>query len=231
MSQLSKIQQELKAPKNQYNQFGGFKYRSAEDILEAVKPQLGDCVLTLSDEIVQVGDRFYVRATVTFREGDVSTSVTAFARETVGRKGMDPAQVTGACSSYARKYALGGLFLCDDQKDPDTMSPPNGQSAQPTPPSTRPEPTPCDPPAPPTPTPPPPQTGAAAPAPANIPAPNPEQRKWLQALNDFYVQQNNGQAVDKLKLVQLGWLHLNRHPGSMSDVEQLKQWIKLTELV
>lgn len=119
---LSEIQQKLKAPKNQRNNFGNYNYRNCEDILEALKPLLGGSTVTISDEIMQVGDRFYVKATATFveenRPGNV-ISVTAYARESLDKKGMDAAQITGAASSYARKYALNGLFLIDDTKDAD----------------------------------------------------------------------------------------------------------------
>jgi hypothetical protein len=114
---LAAIQAALRAPKGQTNTFGKYKYRSCEDILEAVKPLLNGRALTLSDEIVEVGGRVYVKATAQF-EG---ISVTAFAREQEMKKGMDEAQITGAASSYARKYALNGLFLIDDNKDADTM--------------------------------------------------------------------------------------------------------------
>lgn len=117
---LHEIQQKLKAPKSQFNAFGKYNYRNCEDILEALKPLLGDSVLTLSDEIVQVGERYYVKATAEFRmQGDTFMSATAYARESDDKKGMDAAQITGAASSYARKYALNGLFLIDDTKDAD----------------------------------------------------------------------------------------------------------------
>ena len=121
---LNLIQSELKAPKNQYNSFGNYKYRSAEDILEAVKPLLKkhDCMMTISDTIVEVGGRVYVKATATFLDGDNRTEVCAFAREEETKKGMDAAQITGSASSYARKYALNGLFLIDDTKDPDATN-------------------------------------------------------------------------------------------------------------
>ncbi len=119
MEKLIEIQKKLVAPKSQYNSFGKYKYRSCEDILEAVKPLLGEAVLTLTDEIVLVGDRYYVKATATIKEGVASHSVSAFAREAEDKKGMDSGQVTGATSSYARKYALNGLFLIDDSKDSD----------------------------------------------------------------------------------------------------------------
>lgn len=118
------IQNELKAPKGQFNSFGRYKYRSCEDILEAVKPLLHkySCSLNISDEVVMVGDRFYVKSTATLRKdtGEVISSSVACAREDEAKKGMDGAQVTGAASSYARKYALNGLFCIDDTKDADT---------------------------------------------------------------------------------------------------------------
>jgi hypothetical protein len=123
---LAKIQAELKAPKGQQNKFGGYRYRSCEDILESVKPLLAkyDAVLTISDSIEQVGDRIYVKATVSLSSTNTEeepVTVTAFARESPIKKGMDDSQITGASSSYARKYALNGLFLIDDTKDADTM--------------------------------------------------------------------------------------------------------------
>lgn len=118
---LAEVQQKLKAPKNQFNNFGKYKYRNAEDILEALKPMLGDATVTISDEIVFIGDRYYVKATATFK-GDDEHSVSAYAREANEKKGMDEAQITGASSSYARKYALNGLFLIDDTKDADTTN-------------------------------------------------------------------------------------------------------------
>ncbi len=120
---LTAIQAELKAPKSNFNNFGKYAYRSAEDILTAVKPLLvkHNCQLTLSDDITAVGDRIYVKAIVTITDADGNTeTVTAFAREPQDKKGMDSAQVTGCASSYARKYALNGLFLIDDTKDADT---------------------------------------------------------------------------------------------------------------
>ena len=122
MKQLIDIQKELKAPKGQYNSFGKYKYRSAEDILEAVKPLLHkhECQLTLSDEIVLIGDRYYVKAVATIRNEKENVIVTAYAREDEDKKGMDGSQITGTASSYARKYALNGLFLIDDTKDADT---------------------------------------------------------------------------------------------------------------
>ncbi len=119
-SKLWTIQQTLNAPKNQRNNFGGYNYRSAEDILEAVKPLLQNITLTVSDEIVLIGDRYYVKATATLSDGEDAIAVTAYAREEESKKGMDASQLTGATSSYARKYALNGLFCIDDARDPDT---------------------------------------------------------------------------------------------------------------
>lgn len=118
------IQSKLKAPKNQYNDFNKFYYRSAEDILEALKHLLKEvgCTLTISDEIVVVAERVYVKATATLSDGKDNISTTAFAREEESKKGMDAAQITGAASSYARKYALNGLFCIDDTKDPDSTN-------------------------------------------------------------------------------------------------------------
>lgn len=119
---IMNIQSELKAPKGNYNSFGNYKYRSCEDILEAVKPLLkeNNAALTLSDEIVEVGGRVYVRATATLMAEENTVSVTAYAREAETKKGMDDSQITGTASSYARKYALNGLFCIDDTKDADT---------------------------------------------------------------------------------------------------------------
>lgn len=120
--ELARIQKELHAPKNQRNKFGNYNYRSCEDILEALKGVIGDCCVTASDEIVMVGDRIYVKATATVSLGDESISTTAFAREEENKKGMDASQLTGSTSSYARKYALNGLFLIDDNKDADATN-------------------------------------------------------------------------------------------------------------
>lgn len=122
------VQSQLKAPKNQRNDFSGFNYRSCEDILEAVKPLLkaeGLC-LTITDDIVMIGDRYYVKATATLTDGERSLPNQAFAREPEERAKMDGSQVTGSASSYARKYALNGLFAIDDTKDADTLN--NGKN-------------------------------------------------------------------------------------------------------
>lgn len=117
------IQSELKAPKGQYNSFGKYNYRSCEDILEGAKPLLAKygLVLTIRDGIELIGDRFYVKATATITDGKEQLSTEAYARESADKKGMDASQVTGATSSYARKYALNGLLAIDDTKDADTM--------------------------------------------------------------------------------------------------------------
>ena len=125
MKELVEIQSKLNAPKSQFNKFGGYKYRSCEDILQAVKPLLTEnkCTLTVYDDIVLVGTRIYVKATATLKneQGETETT-TAFAREEETKKGMDSSQVTGAASSYARKYALNGLFAIDDNKDSDSTN-------------------------------------------------------------------------------------------------------------
>ena len=122
---LLKIQGSLKAPKGQYNGFGKYKYRSCEDILEALKPLLVEnkAVVTINDSLVQIGERYYVQAIATLIdvEDGEKVSVMAYAREALSKKGMDESQVTGATSSYARKYALNGLFAIDDNKDMDYM--------------------------------------------------------------------------------------------------------------
>lgn len=120
MNILKNIQQNLNCPKNLYNKFGNYNYRSAETILESVKPLLGDSILTISDEVVMVGDRIYVKSTAKLIDGDKEYIVSAYAREAEEQKGMSPAQITGSTSSYARKYALNGLFAIDDTKDDDT---------------------------------------------------------------------------------------------------------------
>lgn len=121
---LNKIQCELKAPKTQMNKFGGYAYRSCEDILEAVKPLLQkyEAALTIGDEIIAVADRIYVKATATLKGKDGEVGVSAYAREPASKKGSDESQITGAASSYARKYALNGLFAIDDAKDADATN-------------------------------------------------------------------------------------------------------------
>ena len=127
---LSKIQQELKAPKNLYNKFGNYYYRNAEGILNAVKPLLNGLCLIINDEPVVLGDRYYIKATATLTDGSESVSAVAYAREDEQKKGMDGCQLTGACSSYARKYALNALLMIDDSKDSDddSLSPKNPEN-------------------------------------------------------------------------------------------------------
>ena len=134
MKELAKIQSKLKAPKTQYNKFGGYSYRSAEDILEAVKPLLSaeSCTLTITDNVEMIGSRYYIVATATIKNGkDETESATAMAREPETKKGMDESQITGSASSYARKYALNGLFAIDDNKDADMMDNAQPQVSQP----------------------------------------------------------------------------------------------------
>lgn len=126
MKELVIIQSKLNAPKNLYNKFGGYAYRSAEGILEAVKPLLTEqnCELTITDEIVLIGDRYYIKATAAIinATGEIR-EVSAYAREEDTKKGQDVAQITGSASSYARKYALNGLFCIDDNREPDMTQP------------------------------------------------------------------------------------------------------------
>ena len=119
---LMKVQSELKAPKGQHNDFGNYYYRSAEDILEAVKPLLTEqgLLMTITDIVEQIGERYYIKAKVTITDGEDKVDVTGYARESLNKKGMDDSQITGTASSYARKYAMNGLFLIDDTKDSDS---------------------------------------------------------------------------------------------------------------
>ena len=122
-NELARIQASLKAPKDKLNQFGGFKYRDVSCILEAFKKVKGDCSIVIHDDIVMIGDRYYIKATAVLLAPDGSSvKSTAFAREAADKRGMDAAQVTGATSSYARKYALNGLFAIDDTEDADSES-------------------------------------------------------------------------------------------------------------
>lgn len=141
MKELINIQSELKAPKGQFNKFGGYAYRSCEDILEALKPVMAKygCHLTLTDEITAIGTRIYVKATATLvnMTGEC-VQASASAREEETKKGMDAAQITGAASSYARKYALNGLFCIDDTKDPDATNKHGNDAPAPAPASSAP---------------------------------------------------------------------------------------------
>ena len=131
---LLKIQQELKAPKGQYNSFGKYKYRSCEDILEALKPLLKDTktILTINDEMQYIGERYYIKATAILSDTESIETISnsAYAREEETKKGMDGSQITGASSSYARKYALNGLFGIDDTKDSDTTNTGDNKTAK-----------------------------------------------------------------------------------------------------
>lgn len=137
MKELLMIQMELKAPKDKYNKFGNYYYRSCEGILEAVKPLAAEqnCVLTMQDDLVMIGDRYYIKATATLTNLDgKSVSASAFAREQDSKTGMDASQLTGSTSSYARKYALNALFCIDDTKDADDMDNTNEGHGMPSPP-------------------------------------------------------------------------------------------------
>jgi hypothetical protein len=127
---IVEIQQCLKAPKSQYNKFGGYHYRNCEDILEAVKPLLPPAILKITDELVMVGDRYYVKATACIIMNGKTECGEAYARETETKKGMDSSQITGATSSYARKYALNGLFCIDDTQDADSDKKPQKRASQ-----------------------------------------------------------------------------------------------------
>ena len=135
IEKLNHIQVNLNAPKNLYNSFGKYNYRNLEGIFIGLKPLLKEtgCVATVSDDMVEVGGRVYVKATATFTDGKDSHSVTAYAREDDNKKGMDLSQLTGSCSSYARKYAMNGLFAIDDTVDADGMdNSSKGASSKPT---------------------------------------------------------------------------------------------------
>jgi hypothetical protein len=135
MKELIAIQSELKAPKNQFNAFGKYKYRSVEDILEAVKPLLlkYECTLIIEDEVKEVGGIVFIEATASIQKDMEGRAVTAQAGIDINRKGMDVAQSFGSSSSYARKYALNGLFLIDDTKDPDSTNDHGGKKEELTP--------------------------------------------------------------------------------------------------
>ena len=124
LNELLQIQQTLNAPKNLTNKFGGYKYRSAETILEAAKPLLKEqgIVITINDTLEQIGDRYYIKATVSLHKDNHTITTQAYAREEESKKGMDGSQITGASSSYARKYALNGMFAIDDTKDSDATN-------------------------------------------------------------------------------------------------------------
>ncbi|MCG3203943.1 MAG: hypothetical protein KCHDKBKB_00620 [Elusimicrobia bacterium] len=133
IKQLAQIQKTLNAPKSRRNKFGNYNYRNCEDILDAVKPLVGDLVIKLEDEVVLIGERYYIKATATLTDGTNNVSSSAFARESLDKKGMDDSQITGAASSYARKYALNGLFAIDDTKDADSDENKEGSHTTPAP--------------------------------------------------------------------------------------------------
>jgi len=131
-NQLSQIQRNLNAPKNRKNSFGNYKYRNCEDIIEAVKKLLPDGTsVVMTDEVLQIGDRYYIKTTASLVSADGSISTSAVARESLDKKGFDSAQITGAASSYSRKYALNGLFAIDDAQDADSDA--NHEAAKPNP--------------------------------------------------------------------------------------------------
>ena len=123
-NKLLSVQEKLKVPKSQLNKFGGYKYRNAEDIMEAVKPLLAEeeLLMTVTDQLMMIGERYYVQAKVVITDGENEIVTRAYAREAKKKKGMDASQITGAASSYARKYALNGMFAIDDTKDADTTN-------------------------------------------------------------------------------------------------------------
>ena len=223
MEALIRIQKELKVPKDQQATY--YKFRSAEGIFEAIKPLLQTAILTCSDTVIEVGPRVYVKATATLKEGPVSESCDGWAREQDQKKGLEAAQVTGGCSSYARKYALCGLFLIDNGLDPDAQQPdqphtsfqetPWDQGQAPAHTNTPPASTP-------------PPAANKQPPDGKVLAATPGERKWLRMLFDFIVAQAGGRQLDQRKLLKLSQMHLARYPNSMNDVEQLKSWIKLS---
>ncbi len=226
MEALIRIQKELKVPKdkvNDWNEQNKYSYRSAEGIFAAVKPLLEKATLVVSDEVKEVGTRIYIGATATIKEGELSESSTAWAREQETKRGLEAAQVTGGCSSYARKYALQGLFLLDDGSDPDSL-PPDNAPPGPSPTSSASSETRQST-----------DQNAAAPQ-GQIPAPTPEQREWLKNLWGFYVAGSQGKlkgvdAKPMQEMMRLCQLHLQRYPGSMSDIELCKRYIKVEELI
>lgn len=220
MESLALIQRTLNVPKNQLNKFGGYKYRSCEDILEAVKPLLGKATLTLTDDVFQLGDRFYIKATAQFKDGGYSVTVSACAREPQSRKGMDEAQITGSTSSYARKYALNGLFCLSDTHDPDSMKPPTNGGSQPSSSASQSEAPSSEP------TKQPPKE-----TPGEWPAPTQNERKFLNMLRDFYKSQLPGRKFSPTKLLKLSQLHMARFPNSDADCGLCKQYINAAEVM
>lgn len=246
MEALIRIQKELKVKKERYNEFGGFAYRNAEDILKAVRPLLEGAQLITDTEIKQIGDDVYFGSTATLSLGDETAKTTSWAREEKTRPKMGPGQLSGAAESYAKKYALGGLFALDDGYDADdrteenkhgTWTPADApkaaaaaqqESSQATPttgPDQQSEPQQPEP--------------EQQPAPATPPAgktlaPTPEQRPWVKSLWEFYLAQAKGRPMNTKgmhKMMALCMMHMQRYPGSMSDVELCKRYIKVEELI
>lgn len=249
MELLNKIQKELNVGKTLVNKFGGYNYRSAEQILEAVKPLLGKGILTLSDEVVMFqcdgqvthdflnkdgsikakeilpATRFYVKATATLKDGGESVSVSAYARETEAKKGMDDAQVTGSASSYARKYALNGLFCLNDTQDADDMD--NREPQAKTPPKTTTPPTNeakqeaqkaqeelgnmFD------------QSAQNAAPPSKRPAPSAAERNVLNVLREYWITQikSPNVKVDNEKILDVTYSLLGRFP-TLDDCLKIK---------
>lgn len=211
-AKLAAIQATLKAPKSQFNKFGNYNYRKAEDILEAVKPLAAKegCLVTCSDELVLIGDRYYIKATATITavEDGSKMETTAYAREEAEKKGMDGSQVTGASSSYARKYALNGLLAIDDTQDSDTTNQGDGSSASNAKPAAK----------------------ANNPAPAPAPAPKPAEKKplpargseewkvWVKAFADNWHQKGTGKSAAEVFAARF-----EADENTMQDVLQLLQ--------
>jgi len=206
MKILNEIQKTLKAPKGQFNAFGKYKYRSCEDILEAVKPLLGEATLTISDEIILIGDRYYIKATVTLRKHPENVSVSAFARESFVKKGMDESQITGAASSYARKYALNGLFCIDDTKDADDRDNTNGGKEQ-----------------------------AKKPGKVSPTKPNKKQQIVLDAIFESLLPSASvGKAIDKAKVGAVIYALKGKYPDDLTKAGVIASWLisqgKMNEL-
>jgi hypothetical protein len=231
MERLRKIQQELKCPKSRDNKYGGFKYRSAEDILEAVKPLLGDLSLVINSVPVIVGDWHYVTCVVRLYSPnrELITESTASAREQAERKGMDSAQISGCAISYAKKYALANLFALDDGNDPDGYNKDqeptgNGKQQSPPPATQSPPPAATQPP----PTTPPPQ----AKYPGKVDAPTTEERARMVGLEDFYkTKVTAGMKYSREKLRDKVLVHLGRWPKDEKDIALVKQYIHPTEVM
>jgi hypothetical protein len=213
MKLLNEIQQKLKVPKGQKNDFGNYKYRSCEDILEAAKPLLGEATLTITDEIILIGDRYYVKALVTLSLGEESKSTIAYAREAFAKKGMDESQITGAASSYARKYALNGLFCIDDTRDADTGDNSGEKAFVP------------------------PSNGETKPANGKVlpPKANKKQQAVLGAIFENLMEAApQGKAVDKAKMTAVIYSHKGHYPEDINKAKIWASWLiehgKMNEL-